>query len=117
MNRFDNDLREALKRRQAPAGFVDKVMSQVRNRAQERTREVGSPRTRAFAWHWAPALAVALILAATPLLYREHLRRIEGEKAKEQLLFALRVTGSKLRGVQEKVVAIQVGQIETTPKQ
>jgi len=50
----------------------------------------------------AAAAAVMLMTVGLPA-YREHTRRIEGERAKEQVILALRMTGATLRSVQERV--------------
>jgi hypothetical protein len=47
-------------------------------------------------WRWAVTAAAVLVLTAGFAFHRERLRRIEGEKVKEQVMLALRVTGSKL---------------------
>jgi hypothetical protein len=96
MNRFDEDLREALRRRQPPGGFAEGVLARV--------RESEAPRKPSFPWRWIAAAAAAVLFLTVGLsVYREHLRRVEGEQAKEQVMFALRLTGSKLRGIQEHV--------------
>jgi hypothetical protein len=38
---------------------------------------------------------------------QEQRRQAEGERAKEELMVGLRITGSKLRDVQERLAAIQ----------
>ena len=101
MNPFDEELREALQRRQPPAGFAERVLARIPGAAPQRQKP-------SFRWQWlAAAAAAVLILTVGLAFYRQHLRRIEGEKAKDQVMLALRVTGSKLRGVQERVVAVQ----------
>jgi hypothetical protein len=96
MNGFDENLREALRRRQPPSGFAEGVFARV--------RELEAPPKPSFPWRWiAAAVSAALFLTVGLSVYREHLRRIEGERAKEQVMFALRLTGSELRSVQEHV--------------
>lgn len=97
---FENELRSQLRARSAPPGFADRVMARV----EQRTRTV---RPRRFVlwrplWGWA---AIAAVLAVTVFGGVEHDRqqRIAGERARQQVLLALRITGSTLRQVQAKV--------------
>ena len=53
------------------------------------------------------ALTMAVMLIAGGSLYQAHWRRLQAEQSKEQLMVALRVTGSKLQLIQERLDAIQ----------
>lgn len=95
---FERELREQLQARSAPDGFADRVMERVPRRPVRRAW----PRFGMPVWRW----AVAAVLVAGMVvggLERERERRIEGEQAREQVLLALRITGSTLRDVQQKV--------------
>ena len=106
MKPFDDNLREALRRRQPPAGFAERVLARI----PETTPQGRKP---SFRWQWIAAAAAAVVALTIGLsFYRGNLRRSEGEKAKEQVMLALRVTGSKLRGVQERVGAAERRTIE-----
>ena len=97
---FEKDLREQLRTREAPGGFADRVMTRVAAKpARRRWPGFGMP-----VWRWAVA---ALLVAGMVLGSVEHDReqRREGERAREQVLLALRITGATLRDVQEKVDA------------
>ena len=96
MNGFDDQLREALRRRQPPEDFSEKVLARIRQQPAPR------PRSSFRAWMAAAAAAVMLMTVGLPA-YREHTRRIEGERAKEQVMLTLRMTGATLRTVQERV--------------
>jgi hypothetical protein len=89
---FESDLRESLQARSAPDGFADRVMARIPPRR---------PRWQPV-WRWA---AVAAVLAVTVFGGIEHDRqqRIAGEHAREQVMLALRITGSTLHQVQDKV--------------
>ncbi|HET9219107.1 MAG TPA: hypothetical protein VFR18_19135 [Terriglobia bacterium] len=95
MNQLERDLREALRRTQAPPHFAEKVLA--------RTRQSRTPR---FPWAWLAAAALILLMVGGVGIVREQQRQAEGERAKEQLMVAFRITGSKLRDVQEKLVTI-----------
>jgi hypothetical protein len=98
MDDFEKELREALRARPAPAGFTERVMRRIEHR---------KPR-RAWSFLWQPAFrwaAVAVLLAITVLGGLEHQRQqhIAGERARQQVLLALRITGTTLNHVQQRV--------------
>ncbi len=103
MSRLEDALREALRREEPPEGFAERVLEAARGRRGEaavRRRWFEMPRLR-----WAAAFAaVAIILSAGGLEYRKQREeRIEAERAKEQVMLALRITGTKLRLIEAAV--------------
>jgi len=100
---FDNDLREALRRREPPPGFAERVLARAGN--------LGRHERPAFTWRWAAA-AAAIILVGGSLLYERHLQRVAGERAREQTMLALRLTGSKLHDVRQHLFELQRRTIE-----
>ena len=101
MSRLEDELRTALRREQPSAGFAERVLA----RAAE-------PRRSFWDWfrlptfRWAMAGALALIMVAAGLEYRHEQERARGEAAKQQLMLALRITGSKLKLAQQRVQQI-----------
>ena len=95
MNQLERDLRESMRRRQAPPHFAEKVLARTRK-----------SKTTGFSWAWLAAAALILLMIGGVGILREQRRQAEGERAKEQLMVAFRITGSKLRDVQEKLVTI-----------
>lgn len=91
MSPFDKDLRDALTRQEPPSGFAEQILART-GRRQPRSRF--SP-----IWRWAAAAAAILIMTSGLFIYRERVRQAEGEKAKEQMMYALRLAGSKLRDI------------------
>ncbi|MFB3829408.1 MAG: hypothetical protein ACE15B_21745 [Bryobacteraceae bacterium] len=97
---LDQELKNALGRKEPPEGFAARVMAQVRE------REAGP---RWMAWFqkpvmaWAFAAAFCLMLLAGIQFQNARLEQARGEKAKEQLMTALRIAGQKLHEVQVKV--------------
>jgi hypothetical protein len=96
MDAFDKELREHLQARSVPPGFADRVMARV------------PARRGPLRWLWQPVgrwAAIAAVLAVTVLGGMEHERqqRIAGERAREQVMLALRITGTTLHQVQNKV--------------
>lgn len=94
-DQFEKEMREQLRARPAPAGFVERVMA----RAPERRRlwPLWQP-----AWRWA-AIAAVIVVTVLGGVERDRQQRIAGERARQQVLLALHITGTTLRQVQEKV--------------
>lgn len=122
MNRFDEELKLALRRQEPSADFADRVMARIAELSveskQEKSREKASWLQRLteffqppqMKWAMAGAMAVALIVASVGVhRYRENERQrmlieiAEGEKAKEQVMMAMRIASAKLNIAQRKV--------------
>lgn len=101
MDDFEKELREQLQARSAPGGFADRMMARVSVRQASRGTFLGFGLP---VWRWAVAavLVAAMVLGGVE---RDHQRRLAGERARQQVLLALRITGSTLRDVQQKVSA------------
>ena len=95
---LETGLRRAM-RREAPApGFASRVL--------QRIEQDEAPRRHP----WWRAVAASLTLTALiggGVAYNEHRREVrEGERAKEQVLLALRIAGEKVRYAQTEVRTI-----------
>lgn len=106
MRNMDDELRNALRREDPPQGFADRVLQRAAlGEVQPR------PATRAD-WPFMRLAAAAAIVAALAggfqyrAVVQEREERIRGEAAKEQVIQALRLAGSKLQLVQSKVKEI-----------
>ena len=101
-NEFDQvecDLREGLVARAAPDGFSRKVMARID--ARQKTAPAWWS-----TWRWAATaiLAAALLaMVAGGQWEQQRKQRIAGERAREQVILALRITGSTLDAVQQKI--------------
>lgn len=95
-NEFDDlerDLRESLAARPAPPDFAQKVLARVTN---EKTRRESRP---VLFLHWRSALAavlIAAVLIAAGLWQHQRRQRIAGERARAQVILAMRITSSTL---------------------
>ena len=87
---LENDLREAMRRVPAPEGFAERVLARVKD-PQRESRPV-----------WWRAAAATFLLAAILGGWGAHetMRRREGERAREQVLLALRIAGTQVARAQ-----------------
>ena len=99
---FDNDLRDVLRRTEPPAGFAERVLARATHPAAAPS-PVGTTPLRQWTWA-AAALAACLTLTVGLVEYRHQAeQQARGLEAKQELMQAMRITGSKLRVAQEKV--------------
>jgi hypothetical protein len=95
MSQLDRDLRESM-RRPLPPDFAEKVLARAR---ESESRHTTRP--------WLAAAAAVLLMIGGGNFVEQQRQQARDEKAKEQLMVALRITGSKLRNVQERLSTIQ----------
>lgn len=100
---FDQQLREALRTRPAPQGFTERVMRRVPGPRviQKRRRTTLFFRFPAAARLAAVASVLVAVLVGGMVYQRQ--RQIAGERARQQVLLALRITGTTLQQVEQKV--------------
>lgn len=114
MSYLEDDLKMALRRTEPPEGFANRVLARANGNAatkpswwQYMTVLVRPPRLQ-----WvALSLIVSFMIPAAGVYRKERQARAEGERAKEQLVFAMRMTGNKLHRVQQKV--LEMGRMDT----
>lgn len=105
MTQLEEKLKQALQRVEPPAGFADRVLALAAKAEKDQRKR---PRRWAdfFATgglRWAAACALCVLLAASGAVYERDLQQRRGEAAKEQLMLALRITGSKLQIAQQSL--------------
>lgn len=107
MSRLDDELRNALRREEPPAGFEARLMARLASEPKQATgfaRWFRLPDMRLpLMTRMAFAAALCLVVVAGVHFERERQERVEGEAAKAKLMQALRVTGKQLQAVHEKV--------------
>jgi negative regulator of sigma E activity len=88
---LEDEIRSALRRKEPSPEFTERVLA----------RAYGAPVRRApRPWaRWVAAMAASVLLAAGAIGYREY----RGERARSQVLLALRIAGGKLNKAQKKV--------------
>ena len=96
---FDDELNRAMRRKSAPDGFADRVLSRLGNATAPRHRTSASMLRR---------IAAAIILTAalgglTAHQIIEHRRIEEGQRARRELMTALHIASAKMRVAQRAV--------------
>lgn len=106
---LENDLKRALRRQAPAAGFAGRVMKRLADDEVPRS-DSGSPRNPRNSNHpvWWRAAAASVTLAVLLGGYATHrvVERQRGERAKEQVLTAMRIAGEKVRYAQQEVRGI-----------
>ncbi len=109
MKRLDDELRDALRREEPPAGFAERVLAAAGERPRTAMSEPPplAERWRIGGW-MAAAAVIALVAGGIQYQAVEKAReeRARGEAAKEQVIEALRITGHKLQVVQATIKEI-----------
>jgi|SRR4051812_41667180 hypothetical protein len=92
---IDDELHQALRRESPPDGFRDRVMQRI-----TATADVPQKRTSS---RWRVAAAVMLLTTGTiGGITMHHIeRQREGERAREQVMLALRIAGKKVNYVRD----------------
>lgn len=105
MDPLERDLTNALRREEPSGDFAARVLARVE---QEKHRQpwwrgwFAVPQLR-----WATAVVLCLLFVSGVFYQREQAhRRAEGEAAREQVLLALRIAGSKVKLAQDRVQQI-----------
>ncbi|MBK5294466.1 MAG: hypothetical protein JJE04_22645 [Acidobacteriia bacterium] len=97
MNEFEDQLREAMHRREPGPGFAGRVaaMATGARKPVRRSNPV---------WRWAMAAAAACLMMVTGV---QEYRRHQGEQARRQLLLALQITSEKLSLVDRQLEKVE----------
>jgi hypothetical protein len=110
MNRLEDELKRALEPVEPPAGFAERVLLRAARAEEEkpvRSRRwlglFGSGLAGSGGLRWAAACALCVVLAASGVIYERDMQRRRGEEAKDQVMLALRITGSKLQIAEQSV--------------
>jgi hypothetical protein len=111
MTPFEEQLKEALARREPPEGFTNRVLERTIQRTQERALARSWRFREAWAWRLAPVL-LALLLVTGGAIYHERQQMVRGEAAKEKLLTAVRIAGSKLHETRQHLIEIEGTEVE-----
>ena len=102
-DRLEQELQDALRREPAPDWLADSVMARV---AAEKQRQ---RKPEWFGWarlRWVAASMVLFAVIGGVRFEQERQERIKGEQAKQELMAAFRLTGTKLRDVEERIYPV-----------
>ena len=90
MSDIERELREAFQRREPPPGFADRVMARI-------PHQMPQPKPRPI-WRreWMAVAAAACVAVVGGGAYEQHRRQVEGERAKQELIYALTVATQSL---------------------
>jgi hypothetical protein len=112
-NQIEEQLKNALRRQDAPPDFIEHVLARV-------AAQHPIPQFRSDPWwsifsqplvRWAAITATATSLVIGGIHYRSvRSERAKGQAAKQQLMLALRIAGSKLQLAKAKVNEINATQ-------
>jgi hypothetical protein len=94
---LEHDLKRALRRESPAPGFAGRVLQRI---------EHAEPEPRKPVWWRAAAASVTLGLLLGGYATHKVAEHRKGERAKEQVLAAMRIAGEKVRIAQEEVRAI-----------
>jgi hypothetical protein len=97
---LEKDLELALRRERPPAGFAARVMERVEEEERSRRRFASAGHR---SWWQAIAATLLLTIAGGGWLTYNAIERREGERARAQVLLALRITGAKMHAAREQV--------------
>lgn len=93
---LEDELRSALRRHEPSPDFTARVLARVSAAPVRRAPHLWLGRR---ATRWVAAMAASLLLAAGALEYRHY----QGERAKSEVLLAMRIAANKLNKAQKKV--------------
>lgn len=113
MNQLEDELKAALRRREAPPNLTEQVLARIAEQ-NSRPQRARAPWWSAFSqpllrWAVIAATTTAVVIAGIHYenVQRDHSR---GEAAKQQLMLALRIAGSKLQLAKTRVNEINATQ-------
>jgi hypothetical protein len=123
MTRFEDKLKNALRRQEPPRGFADRVLARAAEIGSRNVDQVwrdlwlkifDQPLAKANVLRWATVTVLAAGLVVGGVHFRSAQReRAQGEAAKQRLLLALRIAGRKLQLAKARVDQINSGQINS----
>jgi len=108
MTPFEEELRKALVRAEPTEDFTERVLAAAHSDESRSTKNGWL--TPGF-WRFASVAALVIVLFAAAFGYRQHVRRVKGEAAKEQLLTALHIAGAQLHAAQMRVHDIENSEV------
>ncbi|HEY3927184.1 MAG TPA: hypothetical protein VGL89_02310 [Candidatus Koribacter sp.] len=100
MKDFEDQLRDALRTPEVPTGFANRVMAKLPEAYPVRMQRTAVFRRVAL---WAAAVVICVGTVTGWQVERAHEERARGEKAREEVMLALRIAGNKLNHAESRV--------------
>jgi hypothetical protein len=108
MNPLDDELKRALQRKEPSPDFEDRVMRRIRSlpSAGAKWREKVFSSFPLLQWRWTVAAVMVCfgVWLGVAQYQKEREARLQGEKAKEQVILALHIASTKLNLAQKAVL-------------
>lgn len=104
MTPFEEELKRAMQHKEPPEHFAARVLA----RAAREPKLNAEARFRI--WRLAPAMAALLMMSGAGI-YKQHQRAARGEAAKEKLLVAVYIAGSKLHHAQHRIFDVETEEV------
>jgi hypothetical protein len=102
MDPLERELKNALRREEPSGDFTARVLARVEQ--QKRRPSWWSRWFTAPGLRWATAVVLCVLVVGGVVYQREQARRrAEGEVAREQVMLALRIAGTKVKLAQDRV--------------
>ena len=122
-DKYDRDdeleqaLRSALRPLSPPGGFAERVLARAQDSAEPESSAIRKPSWLRPQLRWAVAAVLLLTVTLGAFWAHQRQRRMEGERARAQVLLALRITSITIRAVRNQVAADSHtnGQQQETP--
>jgi hypothetical protein len=112
MSAFEEQLKQAMARREPAADFTSCVLARVAQK-QSRRGEIKGWRWFPRRWAWGLTAATAALLAVSgSAIYQRHERVVRGEAAKNEVLTAVRIAGVKLHQVRRHVLDVEAEEVD-----
>ena len=95
---LDDALKNAFSRQEPPDGFADRVMARI-------PRQLPKPAAPPSRWkrEWLAIAASACVAVMGAGAWQQHQRQVEGEKAKQELIYALTIASESLQVTKQLV--------------
>jgi hypothetical protein len=109
MTPFEEQLKQAMARREPAADFTERVLGQVNQKQPREAMNRWAWLQAARTWRLA-AVAAAVLVMGGGAMYK-HERAARGEAAKEKLLTAVRIAGVQLHQVHRHVLEVEATEV------
>ncbi len=106
MTPFEEQLKSAMARREPPGDFTARVLAKAGRPVAEPGKWGPRWMERIRLWRLIPVLAMFLLMTGGAV-YQQRQRAARGEAAKEKLLVAMQIAGSKLHDAQQHVIDVE----------